>query len=251
VAAVSAVLVPSGVRLPVVRGPGPDAGGPAGASPAGHAPQPAGRRVGAVRRMRLLLAALLGLAALATAADAGWIHGKAALAQWLLERSWQRGLVQGEAPPPWPWADTRPVARLLRPDGGVQIVLAGDSGRVLAFGPGWAPASAAPGRPGTTVVSGHRDTHFAWLRHLRPGDRIGVDDGKTRRDYLVHASRVVDSRSTGIGLDHVTGDRLLLVTCWPFDAVSAGGPLRYVVEAVPVELRGPVQAPPKPSAVRA
>lgn len=231
----SAVLVPSGDRLPVVRGPGPDAGGPGGASPAGRPPHQVEGRVGVARRTRLLLAALLGLAALAAAADAGWIHAKAALAQWLLERSWQRGLVQGEAPPPWPWADTRPVARLLRPDGGVQIVLAGDSGRVLAFGPGWAPASAVPGRPGTTVVSGHRDTHFAWLRQLRPGDRIGLDDGSGRRDYLVRATRVVDSRNAGIRLDGEGGDRLLLVTCWPFDAVSAGGPLRYVVEAVPVD----------------
>ncbi|MBX3724368.1 MAG: class GN sortase [Xanthomonadales bacterium] len=232
-AAVSAIAVSVGDRIPVTRGPGPVPGSPADASPAGREPHPESSRTGAACRIRLLLAALLGIAALATAADAGWIHGKAALAQWLLERAWQRGLVQGEAPPPWPWADTRPVARLLRPDGGAQIVLAGDSGRVLAFGPGWAPASAAPGQPGTTVVSGHRDTHFAWLRQLQPGDRIGLDDGTIRRDYLVHASRVVDSRRTGIGLDHETGDRLLLVTCWPFDAVSAGGPLRYVVEAVP------------------
>lgn len=149
VAAVSAVAVSPGPRIPLPASAGRNAGAGAAGAASGAVPHGTGRGAGALRRLRLLLAALLGLAALALAADAGWIHAKAALAQWLLERSWQQGLAQGEAPPPWPWADTRPVARLLRPDGGMQIVLAGDSGRVLAFGPGWArparrPASPAP-----------------------------------------------------------------------------------------------------------
>lgn len=175
--------------------------------------------------------ACLLLAAAALALDAGWIHAKAALAQQLLDRAWQRTLADGGAHRPWAWADTRPVARLHRPGAPPQTVLAGDNGRTLAFAPGWAEASAAPGGPGTTVISGHRDTHFAWLEHVRPGDPVTLETAAGMSlAYRILGTRVVDSRREQIHLDGA-GDRLLLVTCWPFNAVMAGGPLRFVVEA--------------------
>ncbi len=187
-----------------------------------------------IRRLRLALALACATLAVICLVDAGWIHAKAAVAQVLLERSWQRSDGDGQAPPPWPWADTRPVARLHAPPlRHSQIVLAGDSGRVLAFGPGWAPASAAPDGRGTIVISGHRDTHFAWLRHLETGDRVQLETRDGRRDYIVTTQRIADAERERIALDD-DGDTLLLVTCWPFDAV-AGGPLRYVVRAEPAD----------------
>jgi sortase A len=179
-----------------------------------------------------VLALILVLAAAGCAADASWIHAKAALAQLLLERAWTRTLADGGTHRPWAWADTAPVARLTAPAHGIgQIVLAGDSGRTLAFGPGWAPASAAPGTPGTTIISGHRDTHFAWLKALAIGDRLELDGAAGRRAYRVVATHVADASRERIGVDADT-DAVLLVTCWPFDAVVAGGPLRYLVTAV-------------------
>jgi len=111
------------------------------------------------------------------------------------------------------------------------VVLAGDSGRTLAFGPGHTPGSADPGTAGTAVVSGHRDTHFAMLRDLVPGDAIEVErrDGVTVR-YVVASLDVVDARRAAIDT-RFEPTALVLVTCWPFDAVRAGGPLRYVVTA--------------------
>jgi sortase A len=109
-----------------------------------------------------------------------------------------------------------------------QVVLAGDDGRTLAFGPGWAPASAAPDARGTVVFSGHRDTHFAWLRQLVHGDRVEVESLGGLRRYQVVETRIADSRTERIVID-AEGPELLLVTCWPFDAVQAGGPMRYVV----------------------
>jgi sortase A len=41
---------------------------------------------------------------------------------------------------------------------------------------------------------------------------------------------VVDSRKGSLLLD-TDGAMLTLVTCYPFDAVDPGGPLRYVVTA--------------------
>ena len=54
------------------------------------------------------------------------------------------------------------------------MVLAGASGRTLAFGPGHVDGTPLPGEHGNAVVSGHRDTHFAFLRDLRCGDVLEV-----------------------------------------------------------------------------
>ena len=45
--------------------------------------------------------------------------------------------------------------------------------------------------------------------------------------------QVVDSHKYQLSLDP-EADELLLVTCYPFDAIQAGGSLRYVVKLQPV-----------------
>ena len=51
-----------------------------------------------------------------------------------------------------------------------------------------------------------------------------------RRRYVVAETRVVEKHDLSITAD--AGDtRLTLVTCYPFDAIRPGGPLRYVVVA--------------------
>lgn len=183
--------------------------------------------------MRRALTWLCLLAGGVLAAQAAWLPAKAALAQQLLERAWRTSRVDGGAHRPWPWADVAPVARLEVPRLGVtRIVLAGDSGRALAFAPGWSESSALPGRTGLSVVSAHRDTHFRFLRELVAGDRIIVEHARGERAYRVASMRVVDTRDSHIALD-ADADALLLVTCWPFDALAAQGPLRYLVEARP------------------
>ncbi|MEP1470542.1 MAG: class GN sortase [Halieaceae bacterium] len=169
-------------------------------------------------------------------AGAGLIKAKAWLAPILIEQAWTQSLAaQGQIVRPWPWADTWPVARLSVPEAGVDLlVLAGDSGHALAFGPGHANASARPGDTGTVVIGGHRDTHFAFLRELAPATLLHLQtiEGITR-SYRVNAANVIDADENSLpSLD--PEDRLLLVTCYPFDALYAGGPLRYVVSASPV-----------------
>lgn len=163
---------------------------------------------------------------------AGWIHAKAFVAQVLLARAWTDTLGGAEAVKPWPWADTYPLARLLVPALGVeQIVLSGASGRTLAFGPAHLGGTAPPGAPGHSVLSGHRDTHFRFLRDLAPGTelRLQVADGGWSH-YRVTGSAVVDAGEAR--LVPSDGRRVLtLVTCYPFDAVEPGGPLRYLVFA--------------------
>jgi sortase A len=171
---------------------------------------------------------------------AGYIHAKAWLAQVLLSHAWAETMADharggepaGGLERPWPWADTGPVARLRVPELGVdETVLAGASGRTLAFGPGHLDQTAMPGEAGHSVISGHRDTHFAFLADLAPDMKLEVQraDGSWR-SYQVRDSAVLDSRTARLSL---AADRpaLTLVTCWPFDAIDPGGPLRYAVYA--------------------
>ena len=179
------------------------------------------------------LALLLALCACVPLGHATYMQAKAGLAQVLLRQAWQRHLDGDKAARPWPWADMSPVARLRVARLGIdEIVLSGDSGRTLAFGPGWAESSAPPGSPGLSVISAHRDTHFAFLRKLTVGDAITVDAMHQPEDYRVASIRIVDARHERIETANAA-DALLLVTCYPFDALDAGGPLRYVVTAVP------------------
>ena len=184
------------------------------------------------RRLLRTGGVLLCAAGIALAGEAGYIHAKAWLAQVLLERAWAQRL-DGAAPAearPWSWADTAPVARLQAPRLGVdRIVLAGASGRTLAFGPGHLDGTAAPGETGNSILSGHRDTHFAFLRHLVAGDalRVQAPDGQWH-EFRVSGTQVLDARSARF--DPAFGRAVLtLVTCYPFDTVAPGGPLRYAV----------------------
>jgi sortase A len=155
-----------------------------------------------------------------------WIYAKAQVAQYLLRQAWSRTLNGKEHVDPWPWADTWPVARLLAPQHDVDlIVLAGASGRTLAFG----PAVVNDDVSGTVVISGHRDTHFQFVQKLSDGDELIIQrPGKAHRTYRVTETHVFDNRTTGI-VNDPDRDHLVLVTCYPFDAIIPGGPLRYVV----------------------
>lgn len=161
-----------------------------------------------------------------------YIPAKAWLAQELMQRAWIRVHAGEDRATPWPWADTWPVARLTAREGDVDlIVLAGGSGRTLAFGPGHLGASALPGETGNMVIAGHRDTHFAFLHNVEAGELIGIESATgIRHLYKVTGVDIVDARKGSLVLD-TNLSMLTLVTCYPFDALEAGGPLRYVVTA--------------------
>lgn len=160
-----------------------------------------------------------------------WIPLKAVMAQELLEIAWAESQARQIDSRPWPWADTWPVAKLSLPEqGDSMIVLAGVHGESLAFGPG--QMMDIKSSQGAVVIAGHRDTHFRSLKHLKTGSELRLQDQNGRwQDYQVQATRIVDSRSEFINTRELSADTLLLVTCYPFDSLNAGGPLRYVVEA--------------------
>ena len=178
----------------------------------------------------------LGLAGAALMGDAAWIQVKAAVAQVLLDRAFSETVAGGGAPvKPWGWADTWPVARIGVPRlAASAIALEGSSGQALAFGPGHVELTPEAGDRGTAIYAAHRDTHFGFLADVVDGDEIRITrrDGAQVRFRVTHTAIVRFDQS---GVDALApGRRLVLATCWPFDA-KTDGPWRYLVHAEAVE----------------
>ncbi|HKQ36130.1 MAG TPA: sortase [Nitrospiraceae bacterium] len=79
------------------------------------------------------------------------------------------------------------------------------------------------------MLTGHRDMHFRFLGKLQAGEIIllQAQTGWWHR-VAVRDRQAVDSRKARIFTQE--GKRqLILVTCYPFHAIVAGGPLRYMV----------------------
>ena len=119
-------------------------------------------------------------------------------AQWLLQQAWEETLKTQQPTKPWPWADTWPVGRLIVPRLGInQIILADASGRSLAFGPGLVGNGIFPEDENESlIVSGHRDTHFSFLRDVQPEEIINLQtvQGDWFR-YVVEETAVLDSQT--------------------------------------------------------
>lgn len=163
--------------------------------------------------------------------DGMWLKVKAMVAQKMLHHAWEETVRTGVSVKPWPWADSWPVARLRVDRLGIDhIVLEGDSGEVLAFGPGHLTNSAVPGTGGNCILAGHRDTSFKFLKDLQPGDLVSLQaiNGK-KYDFEVSSAHI-ENRSA-LYLEQSENSWLTLITCYPFDAIRPGTDQRYVVFA--------------------
>ncbi|QKK22959.1 class GN sortase [Rhizobium hidalgonense] len=199
-------------------------------------------RLSSIEKAIAVAIAGLALYGLALIGDGFLMKAKAELSQILLKRAFAAEL-KGQETKPWPWADFSTEAKVRAPRLGKEaIVLSGASGEALAFGPAWLTDTPQPGEEGTSVIAAHRDTHFRWLQYVKPGDTIVV----TRRDGKLLTFKAGEGRIAAwdaSGIDPSSnGRRLVLTTCWPFDATERG-PLRYILEAelVDGEATGSVQ----------
>lgn len=163
---------------------------------------------------------------------AAYIHVKAYVAQQLLLNAWNKTLSGDTKVKPWAWSDTWPVASLQvsRLDKEF-IVLAGDSGRNLAFAPGYRFGTALPGEQGMSMISAHRDTHFRFLKDIQQGDELTITNTKgVATVYEVTQMQIVNQQTAQVSMG-VTGKQLVLVTCFPFSGIQANAELRYLVYA--------------------
>jgi len=183
-------------------------------------------------RARLSLCVSIGAFGFVILLSGFWVPAKAQLAQFLLEKSWYYYKKTGEFRRPWPWADHHPVGQIEAPVQRVkQIFLENDRGSSLAFAPALNQHSGKAGS--ALIISGHRDTHFRFLKFLKINDPIVIDFPSKRKIFKVVGSQVIDSRIKKLSPERFPGG-LILVTCYPFDAPAAGGALRYVVFSLPI-----------------
>lgn len=176
---------------------------------------------------------LLGIIGITVFAYGAYTPIKAELAQYLIQSAWSTSNNTGSPVKPWRWMDSHPVMRLSSDKHDQDlIVLSGDTGNVLAFGPGHNTNTDYPGRGGTTLISGHRDTHFEFLQDISMGDELKLDSilDNNHYTYKVNDIKIIDSDKQDISISN-TQSELKLVTCYPFNTPIAGGPLRYVVSA--------------------
>ena len=173
---------------------------------------------------------LLGILCIAKGA---YIPAKAALAQVLMERAWDKTQaaydITGQPALPWASMDARPAARLHLPNQDSHIVLSEDSGQALAFGP--ALMSGADLSPEKMIaIAAHKNTQFQSLKTMKTGEIIKLETPASDiMNYRVERFDIIDSH-TG-GLPAQGPDTLALVTCYPFNQLSFNGPMRYVVYA--------------------
>lgn len=169
-----------------------------------------------------------------------YIFAKAGLAQYLIADAWHKNLQSDEKHKPWPWADTHPVAELIIKDKS-WYVLAGASGRNLAFAPSHVSSTPAPGEIGNSVIVGHRDTQFNSLKKLQKGDIIELKTKHKRQRFKVTMLRIalhsqLEYMQSTINNETFDVDQsnLTLITCYPFDSVLPNPTHRYIVRAIAI-----------------
>jgi sortase A len=206
-----------------------------------------------VKALRFLTVLILGAGACLTG-RAVYLDAKAKLAGVLIRRAWDQSLHSGEPRPPWPWADTHPVARLRIPRLDYdEIVLDAATPRTLAFGPALLLSGVGLGKSGNLVLAGHRTSWFLPLEAIEQGDTIRIEwfdarrGGLYERTYVVDLIRVVDPHDVTL-LAPTSEDALTLVTCYPFGR-SPHSPQRFMVRASPLGPSRPAELqPPLPAA---
>jgi len=193
--------------------------------------------------LKTLLLILIACSVL-SASQPLYMLAKATLAQVLLERTWyevKQSPTINKAP--WAWADAYPVARLSYTKGDkakgnknserVWIILAGMTGRNMAFAPSWLQDSAKPNNVGNTVISAHNDSHFSVLENVKVGDAFSLESRDKRlMKYIVSDIFIVDE--TDNSAYQFSDETLLtLITCYPFSVnlSSANKPKRLIVQA--------------------
>jgi len=176
---------------------------------------------------------VIGLLGMATFVYGAYIPIKAELAQLLIHRAWGQSIETGQSIKPWAWADMHPVLRLeSKAHNQDLIVLSGDTGNVLAFGPGLSSDTPYIDETSSLLISAHRDTHFTFLQDIALGDEILLTNANNVQQYYkITNIEVIDTSKQDIFLDD-NQSTIKLVTCYPFNALLAGGSLRYVVSAI-------------------
>ncbi|PLT31108.1 class D sortase [Peribacillus deserti] len=106
-------------------------------------------------------------------------------------------------------------------------VVQGTHDEELKKGAGHFAGSALPGQGGQVLLSGHRDTVFTKLEHLKKGDKVTFTTKYGDFVYEATSFKIVpaDDQTVNVAKNYET---LTLSTCYPFDFIG-DAPDRYII----------------------
>ena len=182
------------------------------------------------KQLLVILSAILAIAGLIFLFLAFKIEIKAKVAQYLLNNAWNKTIETGDEYEPWPGFDGYPILKLSIPKFKLQqIVLSNTSGQSLAFGPSFHPETYLPKENKITAISSHRDSHGYYIRDLKINDFVILEDKEDNKfTYKVKNFKIINVEDKDLQFNK-KNSQLLLITCYPFDAVISGTNLRYIV----------------------
>lgn len=169
--------------------------------------------------------------------NASYIQIKALVAQILIADAFKEQLKTGQSVKPWPWADTKVIAKLstnINNKTFNSYILHDASMRNLAFGPAHMANTGellSSANFGNSVIVGHRDTHFAYLEYINIDDEITLSDFSGESKYKVIQVEIVDEFDVGV-LQETKQKVMTLITCYPFNDISPDPTERFVVRAI-------------------
>jgi sortase A len=105
----------------------------------------------------------------------------------------------------------------------------GTNSSILAKGAGHYSASASPEETDNTIISGHRDTYFRFLKDVSKNDKIIIQTNKGIFTYRIRKSEIVSASAETI-LTPKSRPILTLTTCFPFTYIG-DAPERYILTA--------------------
>lgn len=108
-------------------------------------------------------------------------------------------------------------------------VYAGTAERNLNRGAGRIEGTAPAGSGGNVGIAAHRDGFFRPLKDIRLGDTLYLDTPRTRTEYRVTFTKIVEPYAVEV-LNDTPQAAVTLVTCYPFYYVGAA-PKRFIVRA--------------------
>ena len=89
----------------------------------------------------------------------------------------------------------------------------------LKKGPVWLRQTRSFASPGNTVVAGHRDTHFRFLKDAKVGDVFEVDQDTGSLSFRISMIQIVFPMDRAL-LAPTAEKAVTLVTCYPFHFVG-------------------------------
>ena len=185
------------------------------------------------KQLLIILSAILAIAGLIFLFLAFKIEIKAKVAQYLLNNAWDKTIETGDEYEPWPGFDGYPILKLNIPKFKLQqIVLNNTSGQSLAFGPSFHPETYLPKENKITAISSHRDSHGYYIRDLKINDFVILEDKENNKfTYKVINFKIINVEDKDLQFNKMS-NQLLLITCYPFDAIISGTKLRYIVTLI-------------------